>query len=234
MWGVCRKELRQYFHTMTGYAFIAMFLCITGSIFIIGNLLSQNGNIAVFFSSMSSVLLYLLPILTMRMYAEEKKQRTDELLLTAPISLAAVMIGKFGAAFIVFMLPFLCILLYPVILASFGFWEPMMVLGNYVGCMLLAAALIAIGQFISVLTDSQFVAAIVTYSIFTLLAIAGNVSASISVEPLREMLQFVAVTAHMTGFSYGVFSLAEVVYYLSITSLFLFGCVYLLQRKRVA
>lgn len=234
MKGVYRKELRQYFHTMTGYAFIAMFLCITGAVFVVGNLISQNGNITAFFSSISSVLLYLLPILTMRMYAEERKQRTDELLLTAPVSLVTVMIGKFLAAFSVFMLPLLCTLLYPAILAFFGFWEPVTVLGNYMGCMLLAATLIAIGQFISVLTDSQFVAAIVTYSLFSLLAIAGNVSAAVSSAPLREALQFVAVINHMAGFSYGVFNLADAVYYLSTTLLFLFGCVYVLQRKRVA
>ena len=234
MWGVYRKELRQYLHTMTGYAFIAMFLCISGCMFVIGNLIAQSGEITVFFSSASTLLLYLLPILTMRMYAEERKQRTDELLMTAPVSLLALMAGKFLAAFSVFAMPLCVTLIYPVILACYGFWEPMTVLGNYAGCMLLASTLIAIGQFISVLTDSQFVAAIVTYSLFSLLAIVGNLSPALPSAALRQALAFVAVTAHMTGFSYGVFNLADAVYYLSTTLLFLFGCVFVLQRKRVA
>lgn len=234
MRGVFRKELRQYFHTMTGYAFIAMFLCVAGAMFVTGNLLSQRGEITAFFANASTLLLYLLPILTMRMYAEERKQRTDELLLTAPVSLVTVMLSKFLAAFCVFLMPLAATLIYPAVLAAYGFWEPMTVVGNYAGCMLLAAALIAMGQFISVLTDSQFVAAIVTYSLFSLLAIAGNVSAAATNEWARAVLHFVALPAHMTGFSYGVFNLAEAIYYLSITALFLFGSVYVLQRKRVA
>lgn len=234
MKGVYRKELRQYFHSMTGYAFIAMFLCISGVVFTVGNLIPQNGKITVFFSSFSSVMLYLLPILTMRVYAEEKKQRTDELLMTAPVSAACVMAGKFLAAFTVFLIPLAGTLLYPAVLARFGFWEGAAVLGNYAGCMLLGAALIAIGQFISVLSESQFVAAIVTYSLFTLLSIAGNMSASAGSPALRALLRFAAVPAHMDGFSWGVFPLADAVYYLSVALLFLLGCVYVLQRKRVA
>lgn len=234
MKGVIRKELRQYFHSMTGYAFAAMFLCVSGAIFVTGNLFSQQGQIAAFFSTAASLLLYLVPILTMRMYAEERKQKTDELLLCAPVPIATVMIGKFLAAFLVFLAALTGTLAYPAILYAFGFWEPMTVAGCYAGFMLLAAALIAVGQFISVLTDSQFVAAIVTYSVFSLTAIAGSAASAVSDEWLRAALRFVSLTAHMSGFSYGVFNLAEAVYYMSIAALFLFAGVYVLQRKRVA
>lgn len=234
MRSIVRKELRQVFHSMTGYAFVAMFLCVSGAIFVTGNLFSQQGQIAVFFSSLSSLLLYLIPILTMRLYAEERKQKTDELLLSAPVSIAAVMLGKFLAAFIVFLIPLAGTLVYPAILYAYGFFEPMTVAGCYAGCMLLAAALIAVGQFISVMTDSQFVAAIVTYSVFSLTAIAGSAASAVSDTWLSAVLRFVALVAHTSGFSYGVFNLAEAVYYVSITALFLFASVYVLQRKRVA
>ena len=110
----------------------------------------------------------------------------------------------------------------------------MTVAGCYAGCMLLAAALIAVGQFISVMTDSQFVAAIVTYSVFSLTAIAGSAASAVSDAWLSAVLRVVALVAHTSGFSYGVFNLAEAVYYVSITALFLFASVYVLQRKRVA
>ncbi len=233
MAGIYKKEISHYFKTMTGYVFIAMYLAVSGAMFTTVNLLSQNGDIRAYFSAMTTVVTFLLPILTMGMFAEERKQKTDELLLTSPISLTAVVLGKFFSTFTVFLIPLSVTGIYPLLLSAFGASAPMVTLGSFFGFMLLAMAFIAIGLFLSMLTDSQFVASVMTYSLFALLLLANGTTALSGSAVLNALLRFVALTGHYNGFSYGVFQLTEIIYYVSIAALFLFLSIYMLERKRL-
>lgn len=234
MAGIYKKEISHYFKTMTGYVFIAMYLAVSGAMFTMVNLLSQNGDIRAYFSAMTTVVTFLLPILTMGMFAEERKQKTDELLLTSPISLTAVVLGKFFSTFTVFLIPLSVTGIYPLLLSAFGASAPMVTLGSFFGFMLLAMAFIAIGLFLSMLTDSQFVAAVMTYSLFALLLLANGTTALSGSAVLNALLRFVALTGHYNSFSYGVFQLTEIIYYVSIAALFLFLSIYVLERKRLS
>ena len=234
MKGLLRKEWTHLFQTMTGYVFVAMYLALSGAVFTLSNLLSQSGDIKSYFSIFTTVSVLICPILTMGSFSEERKQKTDELLLTAPVSLTSVVISKFLATLSVFLLPMLVTLAYPALLAAYGASAPMVTLGNYVGLTLLAAACIAIGQFLSMLTDSQFVAAMMTYSVFALLLLAGAGVTMVSDPAAQKALRFLAIAAHCEGFSYGVFDWTQAVYFISIAALFLFLGVTVLERRRLA
>jgi len=231
--GIFAKEWRHLFNTMTGYVFVAMYLALSGAVFAITNLFSQSGDIKSYFSVFVTVSVLIFPILTMGSFSEERKQRTDELLLTAPVTYATIVLGKFLATLCAFLLPMMLTMLYPALLAIYGFHAPAATVGNYLGLVLLASACIAIGQFLSLLTDSQLVAAMMTYSVFALFLLAGA-SLSMATDPaLQSILRFLAIAKHSEGFAYGVFDAMELVYYLSITALFLFLSVYLLERRRL-
>ena len=234
MKGVFSKEWRHFFKNMTGYVFIAMYLALSGAVFSATNLLTQSGDIKSYFSVFNTVSVLLFPILTMGVFSEERKQKTDELLLTAPVSITAIVLGKYLATLAAFMVPMAVTLVYPIILAGFGAHAWMATVGNYLGLALLAGACIAIGQFLSLLTDSQFVAAITTYAVFVLCLFADTGSRMVADPLLKGALAFLAIAEHSKGFSYGVFEMSQAVYYLSIISLFLFLSVYLLERKRLS
>lgn len=234
MKGIFRKEYGHYFKTMTGYAFIAMYLALSGAVFTLTNLLARNGDIKSYFSLFTTVSVLLFPILTMGVFAEERKQKTDELLFTSPVTLRAIVLGKYMAMLVVLLIPMAVTFIYPVILRFFGAGAFIETAGNYIGLLLLSMACIAIGQFISTLTESQFVSAIVTYSIFALLLFAASGTTFTNQPVLSALLSFLAIAKHSDGFSYGVFDLMEVIYFVSITVFFVSLSVFVLENRRLA
>lgn len=234
MIGVLRKELRQYFRTMTGYLFIAVFIAIASAYFITTNLIAQNGDIKFFFSALFPIVMFLIPILTMRLFTEEHKQKTDELLLTSPVTLTGIILGKYAATMVVFLLGLAVTLCFPVILAVFGVSELLVTLGSYIGLIFMVSAFVAIGLFISVMTESQLVAAVVTYALLLGLYIIDSLQAFSQNPFFQQVLRFFSINGHYTDFSYGIFNPANIVYYLSVTGLFLFLSVYALESRRIA
>lgn len=232
--GIYHKEWQQTFHTMTGYVFLAMFVAMTGALFVLVNLVPQNGDIKALFAAMINVVVFLIPMLTMRLYSEERKQRTDELLLTAPVTATQIILGKFLAAWAIFALALAVTAVFPAILATFGAFAPLETLGNYLGLLLLAAALLAIGLFVSVLSESPFVAAVLTYATFSFMLVLGSIAPSYDGTLLGGLTHFAAMPSHMTPFSYGILDFGEAIYFGSIAALFLFLCVFALEQKRVA
>lgn len=234
MEGIYQKELMQYFKSMIGYVFIAVFLCISGGVFYTVNLASLNSDIKTFFSNIIPFLIFLVPILTMRIYSEEKKQKTEELLLTSPLDIHEIVLGKFLAAFTVFAIPLALTLAFPAVLWVYGTMEGLVVIGNYVGIILIAASFIAIGLFVSVLSENQIIAAIVTYSILIATYSVDTLTYFVTNPVLLAVIEFVSVNAHYLKLTYGVLDLIDVVYFISITVLFLYASVLVIERKRVA
>jgi len=161
---VLLKELRTYFLTPLAYIFMALFHIIAGLFFTSGNLFSANPNFAPYLSSIIFIFLICVPILTMRLLADEKKNRTDQLLLTAPQSVLSIVMGKFLAAFIVFFITLLITAVYPVIISFHGTLDLSETIGSYAGFLFLGAAFISVGLFVSSLTDNQPIAAITTFA----------------------------------------------------------------------
>jgi ABC-2 type transport system permease protein len=181
MLAVFRRELRAYFASPIGFVFVGFFILIAGVFFAISNLLSGNPNYTGVLSSLTFVFLFLVPILTMRLLTEEMRQKTDQLLITSPLSITGIVLGKYLAAVGVFVITLLITVLFPVIMSFYallglGWWE---ILGGYIGFLLMGCAFISVGLFFSSLTDNQLIAAMYTFAALLLIWILDFIAQSV-------------------------------------------------------
>lgn len=163
MLAIFKKELRSYFTSMIGYLFIGFFLAIVGVYFMAYNLQGGYANFEYVLNSMVFVFVILVPILTMRLLAEEKKQKTDQLLFTSPLSVNKIVVGKYLAVFTVFVSAMVITMFYPLILSKYGVVSFKLAYTGILGFILVGAAYLAIGLFLSALFESQAIAAVVTF-----------------------------------------------------------------------
>lgn len=163
MKAIYKKELLSYFTSMIGYVFIAFFLMIFGVYFTIYHFGYQYANFEYVLQSVSFLFVLLVPILTMRTIAEERKQKTDQLLLTSPVSIEKIVIGKYAAVLTVFLIAMAVIAVYPILLLQFGKIDLKLAYVSILGFLLMGVADIAIGVFISALTENQIVAAVLGF-----------------------------------------------------------------------
>jgi len=166
MLAVFKRELRAYFSSPIGYVVIGLFLFLSGIFFAATNLLGGSPDFNSILSTMAFVFLFLVPILTMRLLAEETRQHTDQMLITSPLSVTAIVVGKYLAAVTVYLITLLVTVLFPVMMSFFAllgleWWK---ILGGYLGLFLLGSSIIAVGLFFSSITESQIVAAVTTYA----------------------------------------------------------------------
>lgn len=177
MIAVFKRELRAFFLNPTGYVFLGLFLLVTGIFFAFGNLIGRSSDFSNLVGSVQFIFLLGVPILTMRLFAEETRQKTDQLLLTSPVTVPGIVIGKYLAAFTVFLAAVAVTALYAVVIAIWGDLAVAQSIGAMVGFILAGAAYLAIGLLISTLTDNQAISAIGTFAVLLLLQL---------VEPLRS------------------------------------------------
>ena len=169
MTAILARELRSYFQTPTGYIFMGLFLLLTGFFFTMGNLMNGSSYYTSFLGNILFLYLFAVPLLTMRLLSEERRQRTDQLLLTSPITITDIVLGKFFAAMVVYVLTLVVTVLYALVIGIFGdlaVWETV---GGYIGFMLLGSCFIAVGVLISAVSENQVSAAFFTF--FALLLI---------------------------------------------------------------
>lgn len=164
---------------MIGYCFIGFFVLITAIYFSIYNVLTLNTSYELVFMNVISLFFLLVPVLTMRLLSEEAKQKTDQLLLTAPVKVISIVLGKYLAAICLFAIALLITVIFPIILCFFGKIETAHILGMYVGVFFLGTCLIAIGLWISSLTDNQVIAAIGSFAVLFLLFMAETIAAGL-------------------------------------------------------
>ncbi|WP_343210587.1 ABC transporter permease subunit [Anaerolentibacter hominis] len=166
MWAVYKKELRSYFTSMIGVVFIALFLIVVGIYFVSYNLRAGYANFDYVLQSVAFLFIILIPTVTMRMIAEETRSKTDQLLYTSPITIEKIITGKFFAVYTLYLIVIGVICLYPIILSQFGNVDFPLAYANIFGFALLGGAYLAIGMFISSTTESQVIAAVVSFLVF--------------------------------------------------------------------
>jgi ABC-2 type transport system permease protein len=181
MLAVLRREFRAYFSSPIGFSFVGFFLLIAGIFFAISNLLSGNPAYTGVLNSLTFIFLFLVPILTMRLLTEDARQKTDQLLITSPLSITGIVVGKYLAAVAVFLISLLITVLYPVIMSFYAlgglaWWE---ILGGYIGFFLLGSSFIAVGLFFSSLTDNQLIAAVESFAALLLIWILDFIAQSV-------------------------------------------------------
>ena len=163
MSAVYKRELRAYLTSMTGYIFIAFIMFLVGIYFTAYNLTYGYSHFGYALSSSIFAFLIVVPILTMRLLAEEKRQKTDQILLTAPVKVMDIILGKYFAILTIFSIPVILFCFYPLLLSMFGTVSFSMTYTTILGYFLLGAAYLAVGMFISSLTESQVIAAVLSF-----------------------------------------------------------------------
>ncbi|MDR0310638.1 MAG: ABC transporter permease [Acidobacteriota bacterium] len=236
---IWQREIKSYFVSPIAYVVLAIFLFLAG-LFFSGNLeeivrytlsqaqMGQSGPIDVpayvvrtLFDTLVVILLFLIPMLTMKLFAEERKQRTLELLLTAPINNVQTMLGKYLASLTFF----------AILLASAGFTiSPLFIYGEpdvmpifsaYLGLFLYGAALLALGLFISTLTENQIIAVVISFGASLTLLLVSVFSAS-ATGALRDAINYLSIVNHLDDFIKGVIDTSHIIYYVTFAFVWLF------------
>ena len=199
---IIKKELRTYFNSMVGYVVLAGFVLFTAFYYSLYCIRSLYPDYSIVLSSTSIVFLIVIPIITMRLFAEEMKQKTDQLLYTAPLKIESIVIGKFLSAFIFFLIGMAITTLFPFITSFFGELPTSQITGTFVGYILLGATFISVGLFISVLTDNQIIAAFGTFgALFAFFMLDGLME----LIPLDTNSSLIFVGVLLLGFSFIVY-----------------------------
>lgn len=233
MGAIYKREIKAYFMSPTAYIFLAVFYVISGFYFINVNIFGTTTDMSYVFSGVFTIMMILLPLLTMRLFSEEKKQKTDQCLLTAPVGLMEIVMGKFLAALTVFAvamaiyIPYIAVL---VKLAGGIAWAS--VIGNLAGLLLLGAAFISIGIFISSLTELQIVAAILSLIVNFLLYMIDVLASNVSFEPVRKVMVSIGFYNRYTEFTQGILNITSIVFFISAIFVFNFLTVRVLEKRR--
>lgn len=233
MSSVFKKEFKSFFTSPIGYCVLAVLFCISGLFFFLNNLSGGSGDLSGVFSSMYLVILLVLPILTMRIFSEEKRQKTDQALLTSPVSLTGVVTGKFLAAFAVFFLGMLITIVYAVVVAVMIEPDWMLIIGSFLGTLLLGGTVIALGVMISSFTESQFVSALLTIVITVLWMLVDSLSSVFAnSKVVQAVVEFLSLENRYSNFVMGTINYDDILFFISMQAIFLFLTIRVLDRKR--
>ena len=228
---IARKEFKSYLASPMAYVVTGIFLVLTGVFFSSSPTTYFETSIRGFLEAGSLLLLLLASVLTMRLLAEERKMGTLELLLTAPVRDSEVILGKFLGSLSILAIMLTLTLYYPILLIWFGDPDMGPIATGYLGLFLLGCTSLAVGLFASSLTSNQIVAAVVAGGILFALWFVG-MAAGVLPEAIGEIIGYLSLYYYFPDFMRGVIDTRAVIYYLSITALFLFLAVRSLENSR--
>lgn len=231
MLAIFKREFKAYFTTPIGYIILAAFYFFSGLYFwaIYGSGIPQ---VEYVISQLLSVSVFLIPILTMRLMSEDRRQKVDQVLLTSPVKLTSIILGKYFAAFAVFAMCFIPTVVFEIIVMSYVSVNIFTFLYALLGILLLGGALISIGMLVSSLTESPVISAILTLVINITISYMSAIAQMINVEWISTAVSKLAFIDMFTNFGNEYFSLPDVIYFLSIIVAFLFLCVRALEKRR--
>lgn len=225
MWAVIKKEFKSYFLSPIGYIYIGIFLLLCSLFFYIDIFSYQSTIFSQMFGTTVVVLTFLVPVLTMRMFSEERKNGTEQLLLTSPRSVTSIVLGKFFAACFVVLISTFATLIYYGILCYFGKPHFASSIVAIIGFSLLSMAYVSFGMFASSLTENQVISAIISVGFFLLLWFLPNMVSVLSNYSLMD--------AFYSSFMQGTISIANLVLLLSFTIMFILFTIMVIQRRKL-
>ena len=202
MIAILKREIKSYFLTPIGGIYMGFFLLAAGIFFFFSNLFAQSSRFTGFLGSILFIYLFAIPLLTMRLFSEEKRQKTDQLLLTSPVSVPEIVLGKFLAAFFVYLLTLFVTVMYAIVIVIFGdlaVWET---IGSYMGFICLGASYIAVGVFISAGTENQLTAALVTFFSLMMIWLIDPISQSLPSDLVTGIISAAVLVAALCIFIY--------------------------------
>ena len=232
MLAIMKRELLSYFTSPLGYVFIAVFYLFSGVFLFLFTLTTQTTDMSYVYTGMFFVMLIMIPILTMRLMAEENKQKTDQLLLTSPVSLPRLVMGKFLSAFVILLICMLIFLVYGIVLSCFAAVNWAVILGNIVGMLLLGSLCVASGLFISTLTENQMIAAVGSIGLNIGFILVDSFASVMPTKFLQDVFYSLSFFSRYNEFTIGIFSLSNIFFFVSVAFIFLFLTVRVLEKRR--
>ena len=230
---ILKKEFKAYFLSPIAYIFITVYLVVTNFLFFQGFFIINQADMRGYFGLLPWVFLFFVPAITMRIWAEEKKVKTLELLLTWPISDLEVVVGKFLASFSFLAITILLSITVPITVAILGNPDGGVIVGSYVGSLLMGGAYLAIGLWISSLTENQIVAFILGVVITFVFFIIGNPFVTMVAPPsLVPLLSYLGLGNHFESIGRGVIDSRDILYYLSVIGFFLFLNIFSIESRK--
>ena len=231
MLAILKREMSNYFTSPIGYIFLAVFYFFSG-MFFTSVLAANTTDITYVFSSLFTVLIFIIPLLTMRSMSEDKKQKTDQLLLTSPLNLSGLVAGKFLAAFLMYCIALAVTVVYSLILAAFAVPEWPVVIGNILGALLLGAALISIGVFISSLTENQLIAAVGSFAVMMFILMIDGFASLIPVTQIASIITSLSFMSRYNDFVTGILNISNILFFISVAVVFNFFTARVLEKRR--
>ncbi|NOU95158.1 ABC transporter permease subunit [Paenibacillus sp. LMG 31456] len=231
-WAICKKELQMYFYSPTAYAAFAFFFLISGYFFSSYFLYPPNIiDVRPIVGNVTFVFLLIIPLLTMRLVSDELRQGTDELLLTSPVSITEIIVGKYLAALVVQFLLVVGCLLYPWIMSSYGTLDQPVLWLSYLSMFLVGAAMMAVGLFASSLSAHQMVSGITAFAILLMFWTIEWLGDSVGGK-IKDYLGTFSLISRTSDLQKGVLDFSDVLFYVTLTIVFIILSIQVLERKR--
>jgi len=232
MTAIFKREFMAYFRTPLGFVLISVMYLFTGYYFFTYNLYMNTTDTAGLFAILFSVVLFIVPVITMRLLSEERRMKTDHTLLTAAVTRFSIVMGKYLAALCVYILAISGTILTALVLEYFSQPDWPVVFGNFIGLLLLGAALIAICLFISSMTENQVVAAAGGFAVSLFLILLDAMQYVVTSSALKTFFRHISWNGRYRGFTIGLVGFLDLIFFISIAAFFVCLTVLVLERRR--
>jgi ABC-2 type transport system permease protein len=232
MQSILKRELRAYFYSPLGYVFIGAVFLFSGYYFYSYNLSVSTTDMGTLFSLLFPVIMFLVPVLTMRLLSEDKRLKIDQQLFTLPMTKVGIVLGKYLAALIIYVIAISSTLIEAMVMSFYGTVTWSEVIGNFTGLLLLGTTLIAICLFVSSLTESQVVAAVIGFIISLFLMLSDAFVYIVKNDLIKTLFYSISIKNRYTPFTLGIFEFSGTVFFISFAALFLCLTIAVLDRKR--
>lgn len=232
MGAIFKRDFKSYFTSPIGYVFMAIMTFFQGWFF---TDMYAHGypDVTYIFGQCVSFVFFLIPILTMRTMSEDRRQKVDQVLITSPVSLTSIVLGKFFATLSIFMLSFSITIVFQVIIALQGIslnW--LTYLGNLLGMLFIGSALIALGIFISALTENQITAAVASFAFSFVIYMLDYFAKSINVNFVTKIVGWISFVGRYQTFVQGVIDYSNIIFFVGFAAIFLFLTIRVLDKRR--
>lgn len=232
MLAIMKRELYSYFCSPIAYVILAVFTFFSGLFFTVVCLLNDNSTLTYVFQNMFLITALITPIMCMRLLSDEIKLKTDQALLTSPVSILGIVLGKLFAAGILYLICMVIYIIYGFVISFFVTPNWSVVMCNFFGLFILGLTLISIDLFLSSLTESQITAAITGFAVGLFIYLLDNVAGAIPITFISNALTNISFVSHYENFTVGLLNFADIIFFLSIIALFVFLTVRVIEKKR--
>lgn len=232
MRAIIKRELYSYFCSPLAYVILWLFTGFSGVFFFAMCLMNDSSSLTYVFSNMFLVTILITPIICMKLWSDEKKQKTDQALLTAPVSVFGIVMGKYLSATILYLISMVIYIIFGFVISFFVSPDWSVISCNFLGLFLLGAAMIAIDLFLSSLTESQMVAAVTGFAVGLFIYLLDSISSVVPVDFIADLLTKLSFVSHYENFTVGILNISDLTFFLSIIALFIFLTVRVIEKKR--